>query len=112
MFRKGRAGSNPASGTSSDNNFPNMPQYIGAMNTIEQRKKTDELKPYHPKMDRADAEIFGMIAKRIKDDEDLDKLTQEKLETLHRRYVVRKSKQDAEELWKKLTGGSSKDKGD
>jgi len=53
-----------------------------------------------------------MIAKRIKDDEDLDKLTQEKLETLHRRYVVRKSKQDAEELWKKLTGGSSKDKGD
>lgn len=79
------------------------------MNTIEQRKKTDELKDFQSKMERVEVELFDMICKRIKDDEDLDRLTQEKLDNLHKRYVVRKSKQDAEELWKKITGGRSKE---
>jgi len=81
------------------------------MHTIEQRKKTDELKYFRPKMDRSDGDVFDMICKRVKDDEDLDTQTQGTLEALYNRYVVRKSKQDAEEIWKKLTSGDSR-KGD
>ena len=54
-------------------------------------------------MSREDLEIFEMLSKRERDDEDLDRLSEKELLELHERYVRRKTKKEIEERWKKLT---------
>jgi hypothetical protein len=73
------------------------------MRIIEQHKIIRELRDYLPKMSRTDQYDFEMFAKRDKDDEELDALSIMKLEAMQRKYVVRKSKKDIEELFKKMT---------
>lgn len=71
------------------------------MQIIEQKKLIEELKNYKNKMTRDEAYQFDMFTKRTKDDEDLDKLSFQKLQEIHKKYVVRKSKHDFDHLFKK-----------
>lgn len=77
------------------------------MTRIEQHKMIQELQEFASKMKGADLRAFEMLLKRDKDDEDLDAASMRTLQELHARYVVRKKKDDVEEMWKKLTGGTS-----
>ncbi len=63
-------------------------------------------------MSRDDLETFEMLAKRDRDDEDLDRLSEKDLLALHERYVRRKKKSEIEEKWKELTSkGKSGEEG-
>jgi len=79
------------------------------MRTIEQRKLISDLKDYVSKMDRTDRYDFEMFQKRDKDDEELDDQSYARLEGMHKRYVVKKTKADIEALLKKYSSQSKKE---
>jgi hypothetical protein len=54
-------------------------------------------------MSLADRYDFEMFAKRDKDDEELDVLSSMKLESMQKKYVLRKTKKDIEKLFRKMT---------
>lgn len=66
----------------------------------EQTKYIETLKKYERKMEAKEAEIFKMFLKRHKDDEDLDKLSAEKLIELYNKYHVNREKKDPNLLFK------------
>jgi hypothetical protein len=80
------------------------------MRIIEQHKLVNELKDFGGKMSSAERYEFDMMQKRDKDDEELDALSTAKLETMHRKYVVRRSKKDIEELFKKMSSAPDNEK--
>ena len=80
------------------------------MRIIDQHKLIQELREYLPKMSPADRYDFEMFAKRDKDDEEFDALANMKLEAMQRKYIVRKTKKDIEELFKKMTNQSRDEK--
>ena len=80
------------------------------MRIIEQHKLINELRDYGGKMSSAERYELEMMQKRDKDDEELDALSTAKLETKHNKYVVRKSKKDIEELFKKMNAAPDKEK--
>lgn len=71
------------------------------MQISEQKRLIEELKYYKNKMTREDKYNFEMYEKRTKDDEDLDRISFQKLKDLHAKYVVKKSKSDFEHLFRK-----------
>ena len=73
------------------------------MTRSEQHKLVGELSYVAGRMTRDDLYAFEMLQSRDKDDEDLDSIARETLLRLHERYKPKKTKKDAEELWKKLT---------
>jgi hypothetical protein len=75
------------------------------MTRIEQHKMIQELRDCVSRMNRDEQYQVEMMLKKDKDDEDLDALSLKKMEELYAKYVKKKSKQQAEEAWKKLTGG-------
>jgi hypothetical protein len=80
------------------------------MRILEQHKLINELEAYVGKMTSAEKYDFEMMQKRDKDDEELDQLTHAKLESMHKRFVVKKSKQEIEELFRKMTSNQNQDK--
>ncbi len=72
---------------------------------VEQRKKIDALKRIVKRMNSEERQAFDMMLKRHKDDEDLDVLTQRKLEQIYEKYLHKRTKQEINLAWKKLTGG-------
>ena len=80
------------------------------MRIIEQHKLIYELRDFSAKMSSAEQYEFEMMKKRDKDDEELDALSIAKLETMHKKYVIRKSKKDIEELFKRMSSAPDKDK--
>lgn len=60
------------------------------MTHAEQHKMILELKDFSHKMNRNDIEEFEMFVKRDKDDEDLDTVSQKRLQEFHTMYVVRR----------------------
>ena len=76
------------------------------MRIIEQHKIIAELKDWISKMTAADRYDFEMFQKRDKDDEELDAIATARLETMQKKYVVRKTKQDIDALFKKLSSAS------
>lgn len=80
------------------------------MRIIEQHKIIQELRYHLGTMSAAERYDFEMFAKRDKDDEELDALSTMKLEAMQRKYVVKKSKKDIEELFKKMTNQSPDEK--
>jgi len=80
------------------------------MRIIEQHKAIQELRDYLPKMAATDRYDLEMFAKRDKDDEELDALSTLKLEAMQKKYIVRKTKKDIEELLKKMTSQPSDEK--
>jgi hypothetical protein len=77
------------------------------MKIIEQHKIIQELKDYVARMSKEDRYNFEMYQKRDKDDEELDAVSTGKLETMQKRYIVRKTKQDIEALFRKMSAGNS-----
>ncbi len=81
------------------------------MRIIEQHKLVIELKDCIGKMTSGERYDFEMMQKRDKDEEELDQLAWSRLETMHKRLVVRKSKKDIEELFRKLSSNQNQEKG-
>lgn len=59
------------------------------MTIADQRGMIRDLQDVVRKMTRAEEEMFAMFAKRNKDDEDLDLISQAKLQTLYDTYLPR-----------------------
>ena len=81
------------------------------MRILDQHKLVRELKDFVGKMTSAEKYDFEMMQKRDKDEEELDQLAWARLETMHTRLVVKKSKKDIEELFRKMTSNSNHEKG-
>jgi hypothetical protein len=75
------------------------------MTSVEQRKMIQKLKPIVMKMNADERRAFEMMAKRDRDDEELDLLTMTKLKQLQVKFFPKHSKQDLEDVWNKLTNG-------
>ncbi len=58
-------------------------------------------------MDKEESAVFDMLVKRDRDDEDLDANSRRKLNQLYEKHVAKRSREELEEKWKKLTGGSA-----
>lgn len=74
------------------------------MTSVEQRKMVQRLKHVVTKMSSDEQQAFEMMAKRDRDDEELDSLAMAKLKQLHAKFYPKHSKQELEDKWKKLTG--------
>jgi len=57
------------------------------MTHVEQHRMILELKDFVRRMTRDEEETFAMYEKRDKDDEDLDVVSQKRLETMYRKYL-------------------------
>jgi len=71
--------------------------------SVEQRKMIQKLKSVSTKMNSDERRAFEMMAKRDRDDEELDSLTMMKLKQLLAKYFPKHSKQDLEDAWNKLS---------
>ena len=71
------------------------------MSRKEQITYFEILKRYERKFEPAELESYKMLVKRHKDDEDLDKLSMEKLKSLHQKYHVNREKKNYDYLFKK-----------
>lgn len=60
------------------------------MTHVEQHRMILELRDYVHKMTRTEEELFAMYLKRDKDDEDLDVVSQKKLQEMYQKFVERK----------------------
>lgn len=58
------------------------------MTSVEQHCFIRELHEHASRMTRAEQEMYEMFRKRDHDDEDLDKLSRDRLIELHRKYVL------------------------
>lgn len=67
----------------------------------EQQKYIDGLKFYESKMDSKELYEYKMLAKRQKDDEDLDTVSLAKLKALYNKYMATKEKKNYDHLFKK-----------
>ena len=71
------------------------------MSRKEQITYFEILKRYERKFEPKELEIYKMLVKRNKDDEDLDKLSMEKLKSLHEKYHVNREKKNYDYLFNK-----------
>lgn len=76
------------------------------MRYSEQQQLLADLRLHENKMKPDDRREYDMLRKRTKDEEELDALAQQRLLELHKRYAAKRTRADAEELWKKITGGA------
>ena len=75
------------------------------MKRDDQHKKVLSLRKHIGKMSREDKEIFAMLMKRDRDDEDLDAQSLALLGQMLGRYATKKGKDELDANWKELTGG-------
>lgn len=73
----------------------------------EQTKYIDILKKYEKKMETKEAEIFKMLVKRHRDDEDLDRLSGQKLVDLYNKYHVNRDKTNLDKCFSHKSTDSS-----
>ena len=71
------------------------------MSIREQKIYFEILKRYERKFESKETEIYKMLVKRNKDDEDLDKLAMDKLRSLYEKYHVNREKKNYDHLFKK-----------
>lgn len=77
------------------------------MSSKEQKNYFEILKRYERKFDSKELEEYKMLLKRHKDDEDLDRLSMEKLKALYTKYHVNREKKNYDYLFKKPTDNDS-----
>jgi hypothetical protein len=70
------------------------------MGIREQRRYFEILKKYERKFDKTELEDYKMLVKRNKDDEDLDKLSMQRLIALYEKYHVNRIKPNLDNLFK------------
>jgi hypothetical protein len=73
----------------------------GRMSFTRQKELLSDLRDFQNKFSRDDEYVFQMAVKRQKDDEELDTMTLQKLEEMHKKYVIRKHKYDPNSFFKK-----------
>jgi len=71
------------------------------MSSKEQKTYFEILKRYERKFDSKEKDIYKMLVKRNKDDEDLDKLSMDKLKALYEKYHVNREKKNYDSIFKK-----------
>jgi hypothetical protein len=71
------------------------------MGLREQKRYFEILKKYERKFNSNELEDYKMLVKRDKDDEDLDKLSMQRLIALHEKYHVNREKKNLDFLFKK-----------
>ena len=71
------------------------------MSRREQIRYFEILKRYERKFDSKESEMYKMFLKRHKDDEDLDKISMEKLKDLYEKYYVNRERKNYDDIFKK-----------
>lgn len=71
------------------------------MRSTDQKKYLATLKRYEKKMDRDEREMYTMLVKRHKDDEDLDNISFGKLKDLFTKYYTNREKKNFDHFFKK-----------
>lgn len=71
------------------------------MSYREQKKYFENLKRFERKFEKKESEEYKILLQRHKDDEDLDKLSMERLKALHKKYYVNREKKNFDEYFKK-----------
>lgn len=69
------------------------------MSQREQNKFFETLKRYERKFESKELEDYKMLLKRHKDDEDLDKLSMERLKNLYNKYYMNREKKNYDNLF-------------
>ena len=73
------------------------------MTSAEQHHMIQRLKSVVSKMTVEERRQYEMMVKRDRDDEDLDVLTMMKLKQLYATYFPKRTRQDIEDAWNKLS---------
>lgn len=71
------------------------------MGLREQKRYFETLKKYERKFNPNELDDYKMLVKRDKDDEDLDKLSMQRLIALYEKYHVNREKRNLDFLFKK-----------
>ena len=81
------------------------------MSQRDQKKYFETLKRYERKFESKELDDYKMLLKRHKDDEDLDKLSMERLQKLFDKYYTNREKKNYDHLFKKpdVNLGNSED---
>ncbi len=74
-----------------------------------QKQYFEALKRYERHFDKKESEDYKMLLKRHKDDEDLDKLSMERLEKLYIKYHVNREKKNFDSFFEKPEDTQSSD---
>lgn len=67
----------------------------------DQKKYFEALRRYERKFDSKESYDYKMFLKRHKDDEDLDRLSLEKLKALYEKYHVNRERKNFDDIFKK-----------
>lgn len=73
------------------------------MSSREQKNFFEILKRYERKFESKELEDYKMLLKRHKDDEDLDKLSMQRLKALHEKYHMNREKKKFDQFFTKPT---------
>jgi len=79
------------------------------MASKEQRNYFDILKRHERKFESKELDAYKMLVKRHKDDEDLDKLSMQKLQKLYEKYHVNREKKNYENFFTKPADSESEE---
>jgi len=79
------------------------------MASREQRNYFDILKRYERKFELKELDDYKMLVKRHKDDEDLDKLSMQRLQKLFEKYHVNRDKKNYDSFFTKSSDAESED---
>ncbi len=71
------------------------------MSYRDQKKYFEKLKRYERHFEPKEKLDFKMLLKRHKDDEDLDRLSLERLKVLYEKYYVQREKRSFDDIFKK-----------
>ncbi len=73
------------------------------MSSREQKSYFETLKRYTQKFESKELEDYKMLLKRHKDDEDLDKLSMQRLSVLYEKYHVNRERKNYDQFFTKPT---------
>ncbi len=80
-----------------------------SMSSREQRNYFEILKRYERKFDANELSDYKMLIKRHKDDEDLDKISMQKLKKLHEKYHINREKKNYDQFFNPPTQTNSEE---
>lgn len=79
------------------------------MASKEQRNYIDILKRYERKFESKELDDYKMLLKRHKDDEDLDKLSMQRLHKLYEKYHLNREKKNYDNFFNKPADSETED---
>jgi hypothetical protein len=79
------------------------------MSSREQRNYFDILRRYERKFESGELDDYKMLEKRHKDDEDLDKLSMQRLKNLYTKYHVNRERKNYDQFFNQSPQNNSED---